>query len=125
MKLRRKIEDADEIIKKQNAQLQTMYQKWIKKTKGDQAEEEIRLEKATSLIKDSVGLGQADGGQKSGVVDKLENGGTGHGIDVVEMYSEPRVTPESKKFGMKAGLAMDLKTGWDFSKEEDRERARK
>ena len=44
MKLRKIVEDADEIIKKQNAQLQTMYQKWIKKNKGDQAEEEIRWE---------------------------------------------------------------------------------
>ena len=102
-----------------------MYQKWVKRGKGDQAEEEIRWEKATSLIKDSVGLGQADGRFQGGVVDKLEKGGTGHGVDVAEMYSEPRVTPESKKFGMKAGLAMDLNTGWDFNKEEDKERARK
>ena len=30
------------------------------------------------------------------------------------MYSPCRITAEAKKFGMKAGLAMDLMTGWDF-----------
>ena len=86
LNLRKRTEDADELIKKQNAQLQTMYQKWVKRCKGDQAEEEIRWEKATALIKDSVGLSQADGGHKVGVVDKLEKGGTGHWVDVAEMY---------------------------------------
>ena len=59
--LRKKLEEADELIKKQNAQIQTMYQEFVKQGKGDQAEEEIVWEKAASLIKDSVGLSQADG----------------------------------------------------------------
>jgi hypothetical protein len=32
-------------------------------------------------------------------------------IDVAEVYSLPRVTPEAKKFGMTAGEAVDLTTG--------------
>lgn len=36
-------------------------------------------------------------------------------VDVAEMYSPPRVTEEARKFGLNAGEAMDLVTGWDFS----------
>ena len=46
-------------------------------------------------------------------------------VDVVEMYSVPRVTEEAQTFGLVPGLAMDLKTGWNFNKSEDREAARK
>ena len=44
--------------------------------------------------------------------------------DVVEIFSEPRITEEAKKFGLKVGEAMDIKTGWDFNKPEDRARAK-
>jgi hypothetical protein len=44
-------------------------------------------------------------------------------VDVAEMYSPPRVTTEAKKFGLSVGEAMDLTTGWDFTKSEDRDRA--
>ena len=40
-----------------------------------------------------------------------------------EVFSPPRVGPEATKFGLKAGDAMDLTTGWDFSREEDCRRA--
>ena len=43
--------------------------------------------------------------------------------DLMEMYSPPRVTEEAKEWGRKPGEAMDLTTGWDFRKEEDRKRA--
>ena len=46
-------------------------------------------------------------------------------MDVCEVFSPPRVSTEAKKFGMKAGDAMDLTTGWDFDREEDRARAEK
>ena len=46
-------------------------------------------------------------------------------VDVAEVYSPPRVTEEAKKYGLKAGEAMDLTTGWDFRREEDRRRARR
>ena len=46
-------------------------------------------------------------------------------VDVVEMYSVPKVTEEAQKNGSVPGLAMDLKTGWNFNKSEDREVARK
>ena len=44
-------------------------------------------------------------------------------MDVCEVFSPPRVGPEAVKFGLSAGDAMDLTTGWDFNKEEDRKRA--
>ena len=44
-------------------------------------------------------------------------------VDIAEMYCPPRVTTEAKKFGLDIGEAMDLTTGWDFSKAEDKDRA--
>ena len=44
-------------------------------------------------------------------------------VDIAEMYSPPRVTIEAKTFGLKAGEAMDLTTGWDFSTEEHKRKA--
>ena len=40
-----------------------------------------------------------------------------------EVFSPPRVGPEATKFGLKAGDAMDLTTGWDFTRDEDCHRA--
>ena len=36
-------------------------------------------------------------------------------VDVAEAFSPPRVTVQAKKFGLKAGEAWDLTTGWDFN----------
>ena len=36
-------------------------------------------------------------------------------VDVAELFSPPRVTITAKEFGLKAGMAMDLTNGWDFS----------
>ena len=44
-------------------------------------------------------------------------------VDMCEVFSPPRVGPEAAKFGLDAGDAMDLTTGWDFTKVEDRRRA--
>ena len=44
-------------------------------------------------------------------------------VDMCEVFSPPRVGPEAMKFGLEAGDAMDLTTGWDFTKAEDRRRA--
>jgi hypothetical protein len=44
-------------------------------------------------------------------------------IDIAEIYSEPRITIEAQKFGMRSGKAMDLRSGWNFAKQEDRDRA--
>ena len=43
--------------------------------------------------------------------------------DIIEMFSPPRVTKVGKGMGLEAGEAMDLITGWDFSREEDRKKA--
>ena len=45
-------------------------------------------------------------------------------VDVIEIYSPPRVTIVAKESGLKAGSAMDLRTGYDFSTQRDQERAR-
>ena len=42
-------------------------------------------------------------------------------VDVMEVYSPPRVTVQAKEFGLRAGEAMDLITGYDFNRLEDRE----
>ena len=41
----------------------------------------------------------------------------------MEMYSPPRVTAQASKFGLRAGEAMDLVTGYNFDLEEDRQKA--
>ena len=43
-------------------------------------------------------------------------------VDVMEVYPPPRVTVEANKFGLKAGEALDLVTGYVFSKVEDRDK---
>ena len=44
-------------------------------------------------------------------------------VDVCEIYSPPRITLQARKHGLRPGEAMDLMTGYDFDKEEDRQRA--
>ena len=44
-------------------------------------------------------------------------------VDVMEIFSPPRVTVQASKFGLKAGEALDLITGYDFGTEADRLRA--
>ena len=44
-------------------------------------------------------------------------------VDVAEVYSPPRVTIQAKRYGLRAGEAMDLSTGWDFRRREERRRA--
>ena len=45
-------------------------------------------------------------------------------VDVAELYSPPRVTAEAQKFGLKTGEAMDILTGWDFTKDEHKRMAK-
>ena len=40
-----------------------------------------------------------------------------------EVFSPPRVGLDAAKFGVGVGDALDFTTGWDFNKEEDRQRA--
>ena len=44
-------------------------------------------------------------------------------VDISEIYSPQRVTNEARRYGLKPGEAMDITTGWEFRKQEDRERA--
>ena len=54
---------------------------------------------------------------------KMEEELKKEGPDIVEMFSPPRTTKVGKGLGLEAGEAMDLITGWDFSREDDRRRA--
>ena len=42
---------------------------------------------------------------------------------IVEVYSPERVTGKAEKYGFRAGGALDLTTGWDFTKETHRQSA--
>lgn len=44
-------------------------------------------------------------------------------VDIAEVSSLERVAKAGEKYNFKAGGSMDLKTGWDFTKKEDRDRA--
>ena len=47
-----------------------------------------------------------------------------NGIDITEIFSPVRVVAMAENMGLIGGLSMDLRTGWDFTKAEDRERCR-
>ena len=44
--------------------------------------------------------------------------------DIVELYSEPRIVPVAAARGLRAELSIDLATGFDLNKEEDRQEVR-
>lgn len=44
-------------------------------------------------------------------------------VELMEMYSPPRVTFEAKNWGLRPGEAMDLLNGWDFRREDHRRAA--
>ena len=45
------------------------------------------------------------------------------GVDITEIYNPKIITEEAEKFGLSSGLAMDLVTGWNFDRREDRRNA--
>ena len=48
---------------------------------------------------------------------RFEDGVPNHGdVDVMEIYSQPRVSARAKLHGLTPGGSLDLSTGWDFSK---------
>ena len=87
-----------------------MIEKWVEKTtsKNEVVRKEINLTRA-----------RRDGGALCAAVDDLSGQ-----VDVTEVYSPPRVTVMAAKTGLTPGSAMDLRTGYDFSREKDRDRAR-
>ena len=44
-------------------------------------------------------------------------------VDVMEIYSPPRITVHAGKHGLEPGDALDLVTGYDFNCKEDRDKA--
>ena len=44
-------------------------------------------------------------------------------MHVTEVFSPPRFTARAKHFNLNAGLAMDLRTGWDLSNPRHKEAA--
>ena len=45
------------------------------------------------------------------------------GADITEVFSPPRIAEAAQEAGLIPGESMDLLTGWDFSKQADRQRA--
>ena len=45
------------------------------------------------------------------------------GVDITEVYSPKRVIEVARKYGLTGDMAMDLITGWDFTRLTDRKRA--
>ena len=45
------------------------------------------------------------------------------GVDITEVFSPTRETQVCKKYGLTPGESMDLSTGWDFDRGEDRRQA--
>ena len=43
--------------------------------------------------------------------------------DIAEFYSPPRVAAMAVEYGLKPGFSMDLDTGWDFRRAQDRKKA--
>ena len=92
--------------------------------------EGLNEEEASSSSSGSVGSSDAPSDLRAAV----EQGHPGHSddlvhrlcsVDVSEVFSPPRVGKEALKFGLEAGDAMDLTTGLDLNKEEDRIKAEK
>ena len=46
------------------------------------------------------------------------------GVDIMEIYSPPRVTEVCRKYVLEPGESLDLKTGWDLSSRSEQRRAR-
>ena len=88
------------------------------KNKRDSGAEEDRTVKRR---KEDVSENMMVDDEGDGIVNSLMRAS----VDIAEMYSPPRVTKEAAKFGLKVGEAMDLTTGWDFSKSEHRSMAMK
>ena len=45
------------------------------------------------------------------------------GVDIIEIYSPERVIKMAKQYGLSTGIAMDLMTGYEFNRIEDRKKA--
>ena len=102
-----------------------------KTVEGDQTMQLSRLEQA--LVETSrrlVSGGAAAAYQVEGL--RTVSGGSAAAdrpkgarrVDISEVFSPPRVTEMAVKFGLKPGDAMDLITGWNFDREDHRQRAR-
>ena len=46
------------------------------------------------------------------------------GVDIMEVYSPPRVTEVCRKYWLEPGESLDLKSGWDLSDRREQQRAR-
>ena len=42
------------------------------------------------------------------------------GVDITEMYSPERINQVCHEFGLNKGTSFDLRSGWDFEKDDDR-----
>ena len=84
-------------------------------------------DKETGKIKDNPTFEEVHGGEVQEQGDRGWDGDQGvvpiGRIQVAEIYSPERVTKVAQTAGMEVGLSMDLTTGWNSDKTEDREMA--
>ena len=75
---------------------------------------------------DCDGTGDVDDNPMVGIMDHADRkilSAVIRGVDITEVYSPERVGKVWRKYGLMTGQAMDLLTGYDFTKEADRRRA--
>lgn len=81
------------------------------------------------LTPSTTELGRTDFDGKPRILDKEQRSFVSQGLrnfldQVGEVYSQPRVAKEATKQGLRAKLALDVTTGWNFDLPEHRRQAR-
>ena len=84
--------------------------------RGIHAEDELYQENAT--------LEKGDRREIVKAIQALESGSpANYVVDVSEMFCPPRLTARASRHGLRGGVAMDLRTGYNFDLEADRREA--
>ena len=97
----------------------------IKEEKRKEKEEKKAAEDAGHEKEEEEVKENADVDMVVNAIQKIENMEKKevNSVDVVELFSPPRVTKVAGELGLRAGMAMDLTNGWDFSLERHRQAA--
>ena len=128
---RRQLEDLYEPV-----QDRTVHQAWWAKHEGQEGwkfhqgifpeENSPRLKRVIACVSPEAGFEEEDADQVYGTLCRSSRRRLQKALDkitVSELYSEPRITKEAAKEGMRQGSSIDLKTGYDLSKPADQRRA--
>ena len=90
---------------------------------GESEDESEKESNSSSSSSSSSSSGQSDVVETQAKKRRLQVV-AGPAAKVAEIYSPPRVSDMAEKMGLVGGAAMDLRTGWDFSKLADRKACR-